>query len=82
MKTEKLMTWGFVIPTGEYSGGVIGGLGLGIFLTTVVVSPDHRISNPLVWFGCFGCIVVGSMLARAAQRKRFQNGLLHEKTVA
>ena len=79
MKTEKLMKWGFVIPTREYNGGVIGGLGLGVFLTTAIVSPDHRITNPLVWFGSFGCIVVGSLLARAAQRKRFQKDVTDEK---
>jgi len=79
MKTERLMKWGFVIPTGEYCGGVIGGLGLGVFITSAIASPDHRITNPLVWFGSFGCIAVGSLLARAAQRKRFQKDLTDEK---
>ena len=79
MKTEKLMKWGFVIPTGEYSGGVIGGVGLGVFITTAILSPEHRITNPLVWFGGLGCVVVGSLLARAAQRKRFQKDVTDEK---
>ena len=73
------MKWGFVIPTREYNGGVIGGLGLGVFLTTVIISPDHRVTNPLVWFGSFGCIIAGSLLARAAQRKRIQGALTDKK---
>jgi hypothetical protein len=79
MKPERLLKWGFVIPTREYIGGVIGRLGLGIFITNVILSPEHRITNPLLWFGCFGCIAVGSLLARAAQRKRFQKDLPDEK---
>lgn len=79
MKTEKLMKWGFVIPTGEYNGGVIGGIGLGIFVTSAILSPGHGITNPLVWFVGFGCIVVGSLLARTAQRKRFQKDTMEEK---
>jgi hypothetical protein len=79
MKTEKLMELGFVIPTREYNGGILGGLGLGVILTTVINSPDHRIMNPLVWLCSFGCIVVGSLLARAAQRKRFRDDLAHKK---
>ena len=82
MKTERLMKWGFVIPTGEYSGGVIGGLGLGVFITTAILSPEHRVTNPLVWLGSFGCITVGSLLARAAQRKRFQEDSPDEKSDA
>ena len=76
------MKWGFVIPTGEYNGGVIGGMGFGVLVATVILSPDHRITNPLVWIGCFGCVVVGSLLARAAQRKRFQKDVTDEKADA
>ncbi len=79
MKTEKLIKWGFVILTKEYGGGVIGGLGLGAFLTTAITSPDHRITNPLVWFGSFGCIIVGLLLAREAQRKKFQKDVANQK---
>jgi hypothetical protein len=73
------MRWGFVIPTREYNGGVLGGLGLGVFVTTAILRPEHRITEPWVWFGAFGCIVVGSLLARAAQRKRFQKDVIGEK---
>jgi hypothetical protein len=79
MKTERLMKWGFVIPTREYNGGVLAGLGMGVFITTAILSPEHRITNPLVWFGGLGCVVVGSLLARAAQRKRFQKDVTDEK---
>jgi hypothetical protein len=79
MKNERLIRWGFVIPTREYSGGVLGGLGLGVFITTAILSPEHRITQPWVWFGGLGCVVVGSLLARAAQRKRFQKAVSDEK---
>jgi hypothetical protein len=71
MKTERLLKYGFLIPTREYIGGALGGLGLGVFITTVILSPEHRVTVPWVWFLAFGCMVTGSMLARAAQRKRF-----------
>jgi hypothetical protein len=79
MKTERLMKWGFVIPTREYNGGVLGGMGFGALVATVILSPDHHITNPLIWIGCFGCVAVGSLLARSAQRKRFQKDLSDEK---
>jgi hypothetical protein len=82
MKIERLLKYGFVIPTGEYNGGVLGGLGLGIFITTVILSPEHRVTMPWVWFLAFGCIVVGSLLARAAQRKRFEKDCTNDKPVA
>ena len=36
----------------------------------------------LFWFLAFGCIVVGPLLARAAQRKRFEKDCRDEKPVA
>ena len=82
MKTERLLKYGFVIPTREYNGGVLGGLGLGVFITTVVLSPDHHVTVPWVWFLAFGCIATGSLLARAAQGRRFQNDKIDKKPVA
>ena len=70
MKIEQLTKWGFIIPTGEYYGGVISGLGLGVFITTVTLSPEHRITVPWGWFITLGCIIAGPLLARNAQRKR------------
>jgi hypothetical protein len=80
MNTEKPMRLGFVIPTGEYGGGLTAGVGLGILLTAALYFPGHRITNPLVYFGALGCIVIGSLLARAAQRKRFRNDVPGKKT--
>jgi hypothetical protein len=78
MKTERLLKYGFVVPTGEYAGGLIGGFGLGVLITTYFLSSDHRIHNALVWIGPFVCIAVGSTMARAAQRKRFPKELSEE----
>ena len=82
MKTELLMKWGFVIPTGEYCGGVLAGVGCGTFIATVILSPEHRLTQPWIWFAGIGCVAVGSLLARSAQRKRFQKNLSDEKPAA
>jgi hypothetical protein len=72
MKTDQLMKWGFMIPTKEYIGGILAGLGLGILLTTSIISPEHHITEPWAWFLVVGCILIGVLLARAGQRRRFQ----------
>jgi hypothetical protein len=72
MKTERLLKYGFVVPTREYNGGVLAGLGLGVLITTLILSPTHPVTTPWVWFMIWGCILVGSLLARAAQRRRLQ----------
>lgn len=72
MKMEQLLKYGIVIPTKEFNGGMLGGVGLGVMIATVILSPEHRITVPWVYFLAFGCIAIGSALARAAQRKRFQ----------
>jgi hypothetical protein len=79
MKMESLLKYGFTLPTAEYNGGVLAGLGLGVLATTIVLSPEHRITVPWVWFVVIGCIVAGSLLARGAQRKRFQSEGANEK---
>jgi hypothetical protein len=73
MKSSRLLKWGLVVPTREYIGGILGGLGLGVFITMLILSPAHRVTESWVWLVVCGCIVTGSFLARAAQRKRFQN---------
>jgi len=82
MKSEQLVKYGIVIPTGEYVGGYLGGFGLGIMAATFVLSPVHRITVPWVWFLILGFITIGSLLARAAQRKRFLKGDANVKPVA
>lgn len=76
MKNSRLLKSGFVIPTREYLGGILGGLGLGIVITITIVTPAHRVTAPWVWLVVCGCITTGSLLARAVQRKRFQNDSL------
>ena len=80
MKIERLLRYGFVIPTREYNGGVIGGFGFGMLVMALILSPDHR--APGILFLALTCIVTGSLLARAAQRKRFQKESGGEKPVA
>lgn len=82
MKNERLLKYGFVIPTKEYNGGVLGGFGLGVFITAAILSPAHRITVTWVWILAFDCIATGSLLARAAQRKRFQKDASGEKPAA
>jgi hypothetical protein len=80
MKIERLLKYGFVIPTREYNGGVLVGFGFGMFVMTVILSPDHR--APGIFFLSLICIVIGSLLARAAQRKRFLKASNDEKPAA
>jgi hypothetical protein len=80
MKTERLLKYGFVIPTREYNGGVLGGFGFGMLVMALILSPEHR--APGIFFLALTCVVTGSLLARAGQRKRFQIESGNEKSVA
>jgi hypothetical protein len=79
MKQERLHKLGFVIMTKEYVGGVIAGLGVGIIIAFLIFWPEHRVSSPFaLLLGCC-CTIGGSSLARAAQRKKFQQDDIDEK---
>ena len=72
MRKEHWSAWGFLIPTAEYVGGTLAGVGLGVFLAGfVLLPPDGHLPIWLNMLG-FGCIGVGSLWARSGQRKRFQ----------
>ena len=75
----KLGRWSdhFVVWSREYSGGVLAGIGLGVIITkALLASSEHTvIFHPLMWALACGCIAVGSVLARAAQRRRFRSDL-------
>ena len=67
MKIERLLKYGFVIPTREYGGGVLGGFGFGMLVMTFILSPEHR-AAPGILFLSVICVTIGSLLARAAQQ--------------
>jgi len=56
-------------PTREYTGGLLGGTGLGLLVAGWILKSGH---TDLPWSGFlafgFGFIAVGSALARAGQR--------------
>ena len=81
MNIERLLKYGFVIPTREYNGGVLGGFGFGMIVMAAILSPEHRAAGG-IFFLSLTCIVAGSLLARAAQRKRFLKACNDEKPVA
>ena len=70
---------GFVIMTGEYVGGVLAGVGLGILATYAFLVSAHRIPNTWAFLLGFCFTTAGSLLARATQRKRFQKDVVDEK---
>jgi len=62
----------FVAPSREYLGGILAGIGIGILIANALVSSSERriVFSPWVWILAFVCIAVGSLLAKAAQRRR------------
>jgi hypothetical protein len=82
MKNSHLLKLRFVNPSGEWSGGVLAGFSFGMFVMAVILSPEHRVTVPRVWFLAGSGIIIGILLARAAQRKRFQKDVADEKREA
>ena len=58
--------------TGEFVGGVIAGIGLGILITNafLATSSQHVAVPPLLWICAIFCASGGSLLARTARLKR------------
>jgi hypothetical protein len=79
MKNSNLLKLRFLEPSGEWSGGVLAGFSFGMFVMAVILSPDHRVTLPWVWFLAGSGIIIGILQARAAQRKRFQKDVADEK---
>jgi hypothetical protein len=67
--------------TGEFVGGTIAGIGLGIIMTNafLATSERHVVVPPLLWICAFFCTTGGSLLARSARLKRLSKHDRDEK---
>jgi len=67
--------------TGEYVGGIIAGIGLGIIITNAFLATSslHVIVPPLLWICAIFCASGGSLLARSARLKRLSKIESEEK---
>jgi len=79
MKISNPLKMKFLNHSAEWTGGVIAGFGFGMFVMAVILSPEHRVTVPWVWFLAFGCIMIGPFLARDAQRKKSKKDVVDEK---
>ena len=79
MKNSHLLKLRFLNPSGEWSGGVLAGFSLGMLVMAFILSPEHRVTLPWVWFLAGSGIIIGILQARDAQRKRFQKDVADEK---
>jgi hypothetical protein len=82
MKYERWHKLGGVILTGEYVGGVLAGVGLGICVTYALLLSAHHVPDTWAFLFACGFTTTGSLLARAVQRKRFQKDSCDEKREA
>jgi len=66
---------------GEILGGIILGIGLGIFITKAfLASSSHQIAvPPLLWAAAFICVSGGSLIARSARLKRLSKHDIDDK---
>jgi hypothetical protein len=79
MKNSRLSKLRFIAPTGEYNGGVLGGFGFGMFVMAAILLPEHRVTVPWIYLSAGACIITGSIIARAGQRKKLEKDELDEK---
>jgi hypothetical protein len=58
--------------TGEFVGGIIAGIGLGIIIANshLATSSQHVVVGPFLWICAFLCASGGGLLARSARLKR------------
>jgi hypothetical protein len=79
MKNSHLLKLRFLNPSGEWTGGVLAGFCFGMFVMAAILSPEHHVTLPWVWFQAGSGIIIGILLARDAQHKRFQKNVADEK---
>jgi hypothetical protein len=79
MKISNLLKMKFLNPSAEWTGGVLAGFGWGMFVMAAILSPEHRVTVPWIWFLAGSCIIIGILLARDAQRKKSKKDVVDEK---
>jgi hypothetical protein len=79
MKYSHLLKLRFLNPSGEWTGGVLAGFSFGMFVMAAILSPEHCVTLPWVWFLTGSGIIIGILLARDAQRKKSQKDVVDEK---
>jgi len=50
-----------------------------MFVMAAILSPEHCVTLPWVWFLTGSGIIIGILLARDAQRKKSQKDVVDEK---
>ena len=60
------------LGSAEYYAGMLSGVGVGIFVASALLAPQHRTLSFGAFVFAFGCILAGSTLATTARRRRLQ----------
>jgi hypothetical protein len=79
MKNEHQLKMGSAIMTGEYIGGLLAGVGIGILITYAFLLSSHRIPNRWAFVLGMGFMIAGSFLAAACQRRKSQKNSCDDK---